>query len=77
MGKKNGKGKFYWSDSSMYSGNFYNNNIHGNIKLSSDFNYKIKDMVSMNGVMEENILGNGKAIKWMVNSIKLLLQSLI
>jgi len=30
MGKKHGKGKFFWSDSSLYSGDFFNNNIHGN-----------------------------------------------
>jgi hypothetical protein len=28
-GKKNGKGKFWWADGSMYEGDFIDNNIEG------------------------------------------------
>ena len=31
-GKKHGIGKFVWADSSIYNGEFYDNNIHGNGK---------------------------------------------
>ena len=29
IGKKQGKGKFFWTDGSQYEGQFSNNNIHG------------------------------------------------
>jgi len=29
MGKKEGKGKFVWSDGAVYDGDFLNNNIEG------------------------------------------------
>lgn len=32
-GKKHGKGKFFWSDGSIYEGSFEENNIHGDVGL--------------------------------------------
>ena len=47
-GKKDGKGKFKWSDGATYEGDFRDNNIEGNYLILI-----LKDLESMSGQMED------------------------